>query len=946
MKWILFIAIAFSTYFSSAQAMEDLVLEAGNLFIKGDYKKAIPAAEKAAIALKEILGEDNVFYIGLLTIQASSYKFTQQFEQSEKIYLQLKEKILKVSGENDESYTSLLNNIGGLYEKMGQYQKAESYFLQGMEIRKRIAGEFDEGFATCMNGLGAVYHGMGLYAKAEPLYTRVNEIRKKIYGEEHSNYAISLNNLATLYTETGQYDKAEALYLRASAIQKNLLGSNHPDYALAQNNLANLWQQLKQYKKAESAYIESAEIRKNTLGATHPDYAASLNNIATLYADQGLFKQAEPYLHSAVEIWKKALGVNSMAYATGLNNLAAFYRKTGTKYSEAEAFYLEALRLRKLILGPSHPYYAETENDLGLLYMQMKEFKKAEPFFLSSSATLMKNISSTFTILSEKEKANFLDYNRSLIECNNSFLYSYPKAPATILQNNYDLELGYKSYSLADTRNMLELVRNSEDSSLKKTFDAWTDLKKTLARQYSLPEENRMKDLKQKVSEAEVLEKELNRRSASFNNNQKALKITFTEVRDHLASNEAAIEFVKFRLYNKKQTDSVIYAAYLLRKQDPAPVFIVLCEEKQIKQVFEQAGSTPNRMVRTLYRGQEAEAAGPEGKQGMALYKLIWQPLEPYLKGITRVSYSPAGLLYGVAFHALPVSATSILMDKYQLQQYTSTRQIALRNEEEESARPGAIVLFGNALFTMDSMQLAKQRSANEVANESGYLTTNRGTGLGTWMSLPGTAEEVNAVGRLFEENKISNQTYVGESASEDRLKSLGPKSPQILHLATHGFFLPEVDRERAGSLLGNVYSLANDPLLRSGLVLAGGNYVWSGNRPVDGIEDGIATAYEISQLNLSNTALLVLSACETALGDIKGSEGVFGLQRGFKMAGTKKMIVSLWQVPDKETAELMTRFYSIWMSGKKISESFYLAQAELRKKYPAYYWAAFILVE
>jgi len=139
---------------------------------------------------------------------------------------------------------------------------------------------------------------------------------------------------------------------------------------------------------------------------------------------------------------------------------------------------------------------------------------------------------------------------------------------------------------------------------------------------------------------------------------------------------------------------------------------------------------------------------------------------------------------------------------------------------------------------------------------------------------------------------------------------------------------------------------LAEDPLLRTGLVLAGGNYAWSGKTPVDGVEDGIATAYEISQLNLSNTELLVLSACETALGDIKGSEGVFGLQRGFKMAGVKKMIVSLWQVPDKETAELMTAFYSYWINGKNINESFYQAQADMRKKYAAYYWAAFVLVE
>ena len=115
---------------------------------------------------------------------------------------------------------------------------------------------------------------------------------------------------------------------------------------------------------------------------------------------------------------------------------------------------------------------------------------------------------------------------------------------------------------------------------------------------------------------------------------------------------------------------------------------------------------------------------------------------------------------------------------------------------------------------------------------------------------------------------------------------------------------------------------------------------------PIDGVEDGVVTAYEISQLNLSNTELVVLSACETGLGDVKGTEGVFGLQRAFKMAGAKKMIVSLWKIPDKETSELMTGFYSYWLKGKMIDAAFAQAQADMRKKYSPYYWAAFVLVE
>jgi CHAT domain-containing protein len=324
--------------------------------------------------------------------------------------------------------------------------------------------------------------------------------------------------------------------------------------------------------------------------------------------------------------------------------------------------------------------------------------------------------------------------------------------------------------------------------------------------------------------------------------------------------------------------------------------------------------------------------------------------LESYLNGIKKITYSPAGKIFGIALEALPVDSVNLLMDKYHMQQYISTRQVALRNVEKLSSKPGSIIFFGNASFTMDSLDLLKQKESitSDNISTSVYTPENRGSNSNDWPDLPGTAEEVDKIKQLFTQNKITAGAFLQASATEENLKALNNKSPQILHIATHGFFLPVPSNKKKG--LGtdnnNTYTLADDPLLRSGLMFAGCNYAWSGKTPIEGVEDGIATAYEISQLNLSNTELVVLSACETALGDVKGSEGVFGLQRAFKMAGVKKMIVSLWQVPDKETAELMTTFYTNWFNGQTITESFYNAQSAMRKKYSPYYWAAFVLVE
>jgi CHAT domain-containing protein len=320
--------------------------------------------------------------------------------------------------------------------------------------------------------------------------------------------------------------------------------------------------------------------------------------------------------------------------------------------------------------------------------------------------------------------------------------------------------------------------------------------------------------------------------------------------------------------------------------------------------------------------------------------------LEAHLEGIKKISYAPAGKLYAIAFHALPVDSSGILADHYQLEQYISTRQLAFRNDDEKPLKGVSVSLFGDASFSMDSLQLTRTRipRQNDLAkNTTVNLSQIKTRGNGVWIDLPGTATEVNQISKLFAAKNFSTHLFVRESASEENLKKLDRHAPPLLHIATHGFFLPELAKATVGA---NTYRLATNPLLRSGIVLAGGNYAWSGKKPIDGVEDGIVTAYEISQLNLSNTELVVLSACETALGDVKGSEGVFGLQRAFKMAGVKRMIVSLWQVPDKETAELMTSFYTNCLGGMTIKTAFAQAQLAMRKKYSAYYWAAFVLVE
>ena len=301
-----------------------------------------------------------------------------------------------------------------------------------------------------------------------------------------------------------------------------------------------------------------------------------------------------------------------------------------------------------------------------------------------------------------------------------------------------------------------------------------------------------------------------------------------------------------------------------------------------------------------------------------------------------------------MAFQALPTPDGQLLIDKYEMNQYISTRQLAVE-EEKTKTRSQFITLFGDCAFTMDSISIVKNIPPKSGVSNIYSSGISRDENKGSWRQLEGTATEINQIKNLFAKNKIDTASFMQQKATEEQFKNLSGNSPTILHLATHGFFLPDPEQKRKEGfevLNTNTFKISDDPMMRSGIVLSGANRVWSGQASIEGREDGIVTAYEISQLNLRNTDLVVLSACETALGDIKGTEGVFGLQRAFKLAGVKSLLLSLWKVPDKETAELMTTFYQYYLAGNSSREALHKAQMDMKKKYRPYYWAAFVLIE
>jgi CHAT domain-containing protein len=532
--------------------------------------------------------------------------------------------------------------------------------------------------------------------------------------------------------------------------------------------------------------------------------------------------------------------------------------------------------------------------------------------------------------------------------------FSFVQTHSGLADDCYNNILFHKGFLL----NGVSKIRNLTLTNLA-SFDKSNELKsynRRLAAEYSksLAERQNIAELEEK---ANTLEKDLTRSVAGFGDAIR--QVTWQEVQQKLKPNEAAIEFVHYLFVNPNPTDSTMYAALVLRPGMKQPVFIPLFEQKQLDTLLKGSGKTKTDYINQLYA---------LGNQNKSLYQLIWKPLEQELTGATTIYFSPSGLLHRLNLNAIPVPFPTLaanknltLSDRYQLIELGSTRQLVIDAPKTEVAQNKEAQIYGGIQYEMDSTSI---KIANVDLNKN-PLTTRRGIDFanadstlrgGKWNYLKWTEVEINSLEAILADVGMKPDIHKGYIATEESFKLIGTDkpSPRIVHLATHGFFFPDPKLRVKNETVSNganepVFKISEHPMIRSGIILSGGNHAWQTGKPIrPGFEDGILTAYEISQMNLSNTELVVLSACETGLGDIQGNEGVYGLQRAFKIAGAKYLIMSLWQVPDFHTQELMTTFYSKWLEDKmSIPDAFRAAQKVMKDKFKEpFYWAGFVLVE
>lgn len=848
------------------------------------------------------------------------------FEKALEINATAEKMALEKLGRETVSYESTCFNHGRIMHIKSNYPEAEKWYLLSKTICEKTFGKDHIDYARSVIALGTLNWHMGHNEKALPLYFEAKEILEKTFRKDHPNYSACLIGIANVYSDLGQFENVEPLYLEVKAIKEKITGKNHRDYALIVHNLAWLYTRMEKYDKAEPLFLEALATWEKVVGKEHPFYARSLNSMARMYVSMGQLKKAEMLQLESKGILEKAYGKGHRDYAMSLLFLARIYLFMG-QYEKAEPLQIESKGILEKVLGKDHLEYAYCQMWQGFLYKLMGQYDKADSLFTCYNKRMQENIVETLYEMSLSEK-EMNEYLLSIAE-DVDYLFSLMQISANetgISKTGYDNILFYKSFLLNASLHSKKLILSNplanEKNNLLKSY------RRLLAVEYAKPVAER-KGVIELEEKSNTLEKEIARIAVGYNQAMKQVK--WQEVQQNLKAGEAAIEFVHYRYFTNKPTDSIMYAALLLKPGEKQPQFITLFEERSLDSLLQSNNGLKADYVNELYtlagRGVKIKRHGSR-----SLFEIVWKPLEHALEGIKTIYFSPNGLLYRINLDAIPVSETETLADKYQLIELNSTRQL-IAGKEKNTLNANS-VLYGGINF--------------DVSGDS----ATRG---GVWNYLPGTEREVNVLETIMQRAGFKTSLKKGSDATEESFKQIGANntaSPRIVHIATHGYFFPD-PKETAGSQLTFnekkiVFQISDHPMLRSGLILSGGNKGWEGNRTLEEKEDGVLTAYEISQMNLANTELVVLSACETGLGTIQGNEGVYGLQRAFKIAGAKYLIMSLWQVPDKQTSLLMTTFYKKWLEEKMtIPDAFHAAQKSLRDaSLDPYYWAGFVLVE
>lgn len=858
---------------------------ASNALLKSDNSKT-PAQR-----CRDILGTAEFFYE------------KRRFKLAEMYFLAAMQAYQNENLTNNINYSKTFSDLGLLYATLGRYNTSSQYTQQALEMREELLGPNSYGFAASVNNRAVLYQDLAYYNEAEKDFETAKTVVKKLLGDSQE-LSIVLNNEAILLAAMGRTEEGISDLQQAAAILEKANKKSLGNFVGIQSNLALLYQRSNKLTEAEAIYLKLEQNLNSKLPffANNPYYAGVLNNLALLYVQMNKPEKVEDYLKRAAEVYKTKFGEESPNYAKVIGDQGWYYR-TKERYAEAEPLLVRSMQIREKTLGTDHPDYVKSREELAILYWKVKQWDKAYGEYKIVMDKTIEFINKYFPPMSEAEKTKYWDVTFPRFQRYYNFAIDASTSVPAIVQDVFDYQTATKALLLNATSKVKNAILRSGNADLIKEYLAWLDAKESLSRYYSLSKED-IRDQKINLDSIEQsanrMEKSLSEKSKDFSSGYTTQTVSYKTIRDALGDTEAIVEIIRVRNYGHEFTDDSRYAALVMTKTSESPKLVVLDNGNQLETRYSK-----------FYKNSIQQKSADEYS-----YAQYWSRIEPALGGKKTVYISPDGVYNQINLNTLKNSAGAYLLNQYDL------------------------ITIGN------SKDLLALKSRKPITTKDAMLIGFPDYGGDAVAALPGTKVELDGVSKVLKTSGYKVTQLMQKDATEGALKAI--KAPTVLHIATHGYFKQDQDVGENGALGISMENAQANPLLRSGLLMSGASQTISGTNSVDlsSNDNGIVTAYEVMNMNLDGTALIILSACETGLGEVKAGEGVYGLQRAFLVAGANALIMSLWKVDDAATQQLMTNFYTNWVKLGNKQKAFKQAQTQLMTKFKdPYYWGAFVMM-
>jgi len=952
----------------------------------GEAVAARPLFERALRITEAADGPDQSA-LGRLLFNAARNALRRDDPTTARLYFERALSIFeKQLGAEHAMVGNTLTSLAMALQRTGAYADAQTRFEQGIAILEKTVGPDHEWVAGAVNDLGLLMWQLGDYDRARADYDRAFAIWS---GKNSAQAAAPLNNLAILARRSGDYVAARDFYDRSLAIKEKAFGRDHVEVALVLHNLANLLFDIGDYQTSQRLFERAIVIRVDKLGPTHSLVASSRYGLATTLAAAGQNRLAYLTFETALSLWRKS-GADSPDVAEGLRGLAAFLEGTG-QLRQAERRYAESLSIYEKAYGRDHLEVGSVLSSLAALYVRLGALERARSLSaralpileavlgrdspqvakvlaleadihlrrqewpaaiekaLQSEAISRDRFRLTARALSERQALGYADVRASGLDVALSVLASDPTTDAATRRSVHDAAIRSRALVLDEVASRHRPT--DVDVQLTPASQRFASAQQRMANILVRGPEGRPQQYRQLLDQAkkdrDAAEEALAALSIPLRDARALPEIGASNVRAELPHDAALVTFIRYQRRLPQGGSLAHYAAFTIRSATDDHVFIPLGAATAVEalvQYWRTAAKPP---------GQDANAPEVEYRRAAAaLRAAIWDPVRVSIADVTKVFVVPDGALNLVTFAALPSRRGQYLVDTGPVVHYVSAERDIVRTTSPPVLAGSGLLIVGNPAYEILGAQPPAAGVLRGTPVECVDFERVR------FEALPATGKEVEEITDLWTGSTGSTRRSAevlrlsGDEAREAAFKREAP-GRSILHLATHGFFLSSRcvstfdNRRGIGGLSLPPAARQTNPLLLAGLALAGAN---QRRAATTGDEDGILTAEEIAALDLRSVELVVLSACDTGLGEIRAGEGVFGLRRAFRIAGARAVVMSLWPVEDESTRAWMRSFYQRRLGGSSIAESVnqahqdrLTARRSRKESTHPFYWAGFV---